>query len=135
MTDIIDEIKLKIIFICHLILVIFVTLTPFTNSNYFLFIHSIIIPFIMMHWVTNNDMCALTLAEKEIRKRLNKNSTNSDCFTCKIIEPVYHFKNNNNDKEKIIYVITSFLWALSIFKLYKKYKNKEIGSLRDLFII
>lgn len=135
MSSIIDEIKLKIIFICHIIVILFVTITPFSNSNYFLFMHSIVIPFIMMHWISNNDMCALTLVEKELRKRLNKNSTHDDCFTCKIIEPIYHFKNNNNDKEKFIYTVTTFLWFLSLFKLYSKYKCGKISSIRDLFII
>ncbi len=135
MINIIEEIKLKIILICHLIIVIFVVLTPFFNSNYLLFMHSIIIPFIMFHWITNNDMCALTLMEKEIRKRLNKNSNGDDCFTCKIIEPVYNFKNNNNDKEKFVYGVTILLWIISIFKLYRKYKNKEINNFYELFIL
>lgn len=135
MINIIEEIKLKIILICHLIIVLFVVLTPFFNSNYLLFMHSIIVPFIMFHWVTNNDMCALTLMEKEIRKRLNKDSNGDDCFTCKIIEPVYNFKNNNNSKEKFIYGSTIFLWIVSISKLYIKYKNKQINTFSDLFIL
>jgi len=135
MINIIEEIKLKIILICHLIIVLFVVLTPFFNSNYLLFMHSIIVPFIMFHWVTNNDMCALTLMEKEIRKRLNKDSNGDDCFTCKIIEPVYNFKNTNNGKEKFIYGSTIFLWIVSISKLYMKYKNKQINTFHDLFIL
>lgn len=135
MINIIEEIKLKIILICHLIIVLFVVLTPFFNSNYLLFMHSIIVPFIMFHWITNNDMCALTLMEKEIRKRLNKDSNGDDCFTCKIIEPVYNFKNNNNGKERFIYGSTIFLWIVSISKLYMKYKNKQINTFYDLFIL
>ena len=135
MSSIIDEIKLKIIFICHLIVVLFVTLTPFSNSNYFLFMHSIIVPFIMMHWVSNNDTCALTLVEKELRKRLNKDYTHNDCFTCKIIEPIYHFKNNNKNRANTIYGITTILWSISLFKLYNRYKCGKISSIRDLFII
>ncbi len=142
MFSIVDEVKLKIIFICHLAVVLFVTIIPFSDSNYLLFMHSIIVPFVMLHWMSNNNLCALTLVEKEIRKRLNKNRNNADvdvnvddCFTCKIIEPVYDFKNNNKDKEAIIYTVTTVLWLISLCKLYTKYKNKKICSFRDLFII
>jgi hypothetical protein len=135
MINIIDEIKLKIIFICHLIITLFVVITPLSNSNYLLFMHSIIIPFIIFHWVTNNNMCALTLIEKEIRKKINKNSNNSDCFTCKIIEPVYDFKNNYKSRRIFIYSTVIFLWIVSIVKLYNKYKNKQLTSFYDLFIL
>lgn len=135
MINIIEEIKLKIIMICHIIIILFVILTPLFNSNYLLFMHSIIIPFIIFHWLTNNNMCSLTLLEKEIRIRLNKNSNLNDCFTCKIIEPVYDFKNNYNGRRKLIYSITIFLWIISVYKLYRKYKNKEIRNYMQLFIL
>jgi len=135
MINIIEEIKLKIILICHLIIILFVVLTPLSDSNYLLFMHSIIIPFIIFHWVTNNNMCSLTLVEKEIRKKINKNYNNNDCFTCKIIEPVYDFKNNHNKRRKFIYSATIFLWFVSITKLYLKYKNKQISKFNDLFIL
>ena len=135
MINIIEEIKLKIIFICHLIIILFVVIVPFFNSNYLLFMHSIIVPFIIFHWVTNNNMCALTLIEKEIRKRLNKNSNSDNCFTCKIIEPVYDFKNNHIRRRKFIYTITIFLWIIGVLKLYMKYKNKQINKFYDLFVL
>jgi len=135
MSSLIDEIKLKIIMICHLILVLFVVITPLTNSNYLLLMHSIIVPFIMIHWLANNDMCVLTLAEKEIRKRLNKYSVSDECFTCKIIEPVFNFKSNNNENATYIYIATTLLWTTSLIKLYNKYKTKNIQSFYDLLII
>ena len=55
MQNIIDEIKLKIIVLCHILLVCFAVLSPFTNSNYILFMHAIIIPFIIAHWLLNNN--------------------------------------------------------------------------------
>ncbi len=135
MINIIDEIKLKIILICHIVVVLFVILTPFSNSNYLLFMHSLIVPFIIFHWYTNNNICALTLFEKEIRKKLNKNSNGDDCFTCKIIEPIYDFKKNNHHRTQTIYTITLLLWIVTLFKLYNKYRNKEITNFYDLFII
>lgn len=135
MSNIIDEIKLKIIFICHLAIVLFVIITPFTNSNYLLIMHSIIVPFIIMHWISNNNICALTLFEKEIRRKLNRNPSTDDCFTCKIIEPIYDFKNNNKQRANFIYTVAITLWGITIYKLFNKYKNKEINKFSDLFII
>lgn len=136
MLDIIDKIKLKIIILCHILIVLFVILSPFTNSNYILFMHSIIIPFIMLHWYFNNDMCALTLLEKKIREKMNgKENASDDCFTCKIIDPVYNFKNNNEGKTKFIYSGMIILWFISLFKIFKKYKTGKIHNFNDLFIL
>ena len=135
MSNIGDEIKLKIITICHLIFIIFVLLTPLSNSNYLLFMHSIIIPFILLHWLTNNDICALTLMEKTIRKKINKNSTYEDCFTCRIIDPVFKFDKNPDVQNKILYSGIILLWIVSVLKLYKKYKTDEIRNIYDLFIL
>ena len=90
----------------------------------------------MLHWYVNNDMCALTLMEKKIREKINgKQNAENDCFTCKIIEPVYNFKNNNVDKTKFIYTTMILLWSISIFKLYTYYKSGKIHKFSDLFIL
>lgn len=135
MANIIDKIKLKIIIICHLFIILFIILAPFSNSNYILFLHSIIIPLIVMHWILNNDVCSLTLMEKKIREKLYGKQNISKCFTCKIIEPVYNFKDNHKKYDKLLYVVVSILWIISIYKLYYKYKIGEIKSIVDLFII
>lgn len=131
-----DNIKLKLIVIIHIIFVIFVILTPFTNSNYLLLLHVILVPFIILHWSLNDNTCALTTLEKKLRERMNgiKNA-HKECFSCKIIEPIYDFKNNYKERAMFIYIITIILWCISILKLYKKYKNKEITKFIDLIKI
>lgn len=116
----------NIITFIHILYILFIVVIPFTNSNYLLFLHTIIVPFMVIHWLLNDNTCFLTLLEKYVR-----NSTD-DCFTCKIIEPIYGFNNNYKHMSDIIYIITLFLWVISFTKLYKKFSNKEIQTFYDL---
>ncbi len=126
---------LNIITLIHIIYIIFVIIVPFTNSNYFLFLHAILIPFMMFHWLCNNNTCAITLAEKTLRKSLygtDVNDSKDNCITCKIIEPIYDFTNNYKKYSKIIYIITIILWFIGVSKLLLKYKRGEISKIQDL---
>ncbi len=136
MSNIINTILLKLILIIHIVIVIFILLIPFTNSNYLLLLHAIMVPFIMIHWVLNNNTCALTLFEKKIREKIT-GTTNAhrECFTCKIIEPIYDFKNNYKERATFIYAITTGLWLISVLKLYFKFKNCQIKNLKELMTI
>jgi hypothetical protein len=95
-----------------------------------------IVPFIIFHWVLNNNMCALTLVEKKLREKITgTKNAEKECFSCKIIEPIYDFKNNYKDRAKFIYASASLLWIISMVRLYLRYKNGHIKSYKDLFII
>jgi hypothetical protein len=117
-----------IIYLLHILYILFIILTPFSNSNYFLVLHVITIPFMLLHWILNDDTCALTLIEKQLRRDTN----NNNCFTYQLISPIYNFTNNYHTFSKSIYVIVLILWFLSIKKLYNKYKLKEITTFKDL---
>jgi hypothetical protein len=130
-----NEIILKFITIVHILLILFVIGIPFTNSNYFLLLHAVFIPFMILHWVCNDNTCVLTVIEKYVRKQLYGEVDSDKCFTCKLIEPVYDVNKNYKSFSKAIYIITIGLWLMSTCKLYYKYKVGNISSLRDLFII
>ena len=130
-----DGLALVIITILHIIVILFVLITPFTNYNYFLFMHTIIVPFIMLHWYLNNNTCSLTVAEKEIRKRMNggnKNVNDDECYTYKFIAPIYDFNKNHEKYSQFIYMLTTGLWFISLYKLYKKYSDGSIKNIMDL---
>lgn len=130
-----NEIILKFIIILHIIFILFIFIAPFTNSNYLLLLHAIICPFIMIHWLLNDNTCALTLMEKFIRQQMNGNKQplkDEDCFTCRIIDPVYKFTENFADQSIVAYVIVTILWFITLFKLFSKYRNGEITSFADL---
>lgn len=131
------EILLNIIMVLHVLFILFVVITPFTNSTYFLFLHVIFIPFLILHWIMNDNTCVLTIMERRIRQSLsgNENIDDKDCFTCRLIEPVYDFKKNYDSFSTYIYVITIGLWLISVYKLFNKYRSGQINGFQDLFIV
>ena len=48
----------------HLALLLLGIFIPFTNDKSWLVIYSLCIPFLFFHWSTNDDTCAITLAEQ-----------------------------------------------------------------------
>lgn len=108
---------LSLVRLIHFLFILFVVLVPFIGNNYFLLLHFIIVPFIMFHWILNDNTCCLTVVEK-----LLANDKDYECITCKIIEPIYDFKKNYNAHSNIIYLVTTLLWLIATYRLYSNYK-------------
>lgn len=123
---------IRLIQIIHFCVILSVLLVPFTNSNYFLMLHSVFIPFMILHWLTNNNTCVLTTAEKYL-KNADTPEKEEECFTCKLINPIFDFTKDNEKLTRYIYIITIGMWLLSVLKLSLKYKNNEIKKFKDLF--
>jgi hypothetical protein len=104
----------------------FVVVVPFTNYVQLLILHSVMIPFMIIHWAYNNNLCFLTLVEKYIRKECGYPSNTEDCYTCRLIEPIYDFKKNNTNSSDFIYLVTIGLWLISISRLVYKYKTSNL---------
>ena len=127
---------LLLISVLHLIVILFVVGAPFTNSNYLLLLHIIVVPFILLHWILNNNTCSLTLAEKYIReKSYGVEADNEECFTYKFIAPIYDFNKNYEAFSNFIYASTITLWLISVYKVSNKVMDGEINSLQSLFIL
>jgi hypothetical protein len=119
--------------VLHLLLILFIVITPFFNTNYYLLMHVIIVPFIIIHWITNNNICALTVAEYYITEIVTgKPVEQQESFFARLVEPVYDFKKNNQAEAIIIYSIALGLLGLSLGKLIKKKRDGEIKSWLDL---
>lgn len=131
----INNVLLNIIWSCHLLVVCLVVGVPFFGSNYFLLLHAILVPFIMFHWYVNDNTCALSLMELHLRKNMGQtNVDQKDCFTCQLINPIYDFRANYSDWTITIYSITTFLWIISLSKLYYGFYSGNINSLEDILI-
>lgn len=125
-----NEFILTLIIVIHVLFTLFIIITPFTNITLLLLEHAIIVPFLMLHWATNNNVCALTMAEKYVRIQLYGTCDPHDCFTCKIIEPIYDFTNDKDTTINIIiYSVTTVLWLITLYKLYYVYQS---GVLNDM---
>lgn len=118
--NLIDNLLLKLIMAIHFLVVLFVILTPFFGNNALLFLHMIIIPFIIFHWYLNDDTCALTHMETFIRTKMNNNikAKEEDCFTYRLISPIYKFRYNHNNYSLFMYITTWLLWLISVSRLY-----------------
>jgi hypothetical protein len=130
-----DELMLYIIVILHFLFVMFVVITPFIGNNYFLLLHAIAIPFMVLHWYMNDNNCALTLMEKHIRYNLYGYIPEPDeCFMHRLIAPVYDFKKNNDDMSTFIYIVTFSLWFYTLYRLYSNFMDGKLSKLQDLLM-
>lgn len=119
--------------IIHLIVIIFVLAAPFSNSNYLMLLHAIVIPFIILHWLLNNNTCCLTIAEKYIReKNTGTKVKEDDCFTYQLVAPIYDFNKDHQAFSTFIYLLTISLWLISVYNISYKICTKEISSITDL---
>jgi hypothetical protein len=76
------------------------------------------------------------MIEKNLKKSIYKEEYDEEsCFTCRLIEPVYSFVDDNKKFSVIIYVIVMILWMMSSGKLLNKYRTGEIDNWKQLFII
>jgi len=125
----------KTIMLIHILYILFVFLAPFVDSNYLLLLHVTMLPFMMLHWICNNNVCFLTMVEKKIRKIIYGKLDEKDCITCRIFNPIYDFNKNNKLYSKTIYTVVILLWVISLSKIFSKYKSGEIKHYMDLFIL
>lgn len=130
----INEIIANVIWVVHLFVIIFVICVPIVDSPYLLLLHTIFIPFLMLHWVTNNNTCVLTTTEKYLRNVKTKEEE-EDCYTCKLVNPIFDFKKNHVDASTLIYAVTFGAWLVSVVRLFFKYKHGQIKKVADLFLI
>lgn len=122
--------------IVHLIVIIFVLATPFSNSNYLLLLHIIVIPFIILHWLLNNNTCCLTVAEKYIREKNTGTAVKEDdCFTYQLVAPIYDFNKDHEAFSTFIYILTISLWFISVYNISNKICTNQIKTINELFLI
>ena len=126
---------LKVIALLHIFVILFTLGIPLTNSNYFLLLHAIFVPFLMVHWICGDKTCILTITERKLRKFFYGKFSEDNCITCKIVEPVYEFKSKHNSISSIVYSIVILTWVVSVGKLICGYTSGNITGFRDLFKI
>lgn len=129
------DIMLKLITLCHILLIIMITAIPFTDSNYFLMLHAVFVPFIMVHWICGDNTCVLSLVERQVRKRAFNDENPENCYTCQLIEPVYDFRKKYDCIANAAYTVFIGLWIMSMCNLFNRYRTGIITSYTDLFII
>lgn len=104
--------------IIHFGILSYVVFIPFISiDKYILLQYCYVIPSIVLHWWLNDNRCCLTMLEYSIRKSIYKNVMFNDCFTHKIIAPIYDFNKNYGKSNKFYYYSMAFLFSISLSKL------------------
>lgn len=77
----------------------------------------------LLHWVTNDNACILTLIEKNIRHVLYGTvQSSTECFAHQLVAPIYDFNKNNQDISGTIYFVTLSLWLIGLYRLSTRKK-------------
>lgn len=107
----------------HVLVVCFCIITPYLYSEYMLSMWLIIVPFIVLHWVMNDDTCSLTVAEKILR-----GVDDDESFFASLITPIY---NHHKISDKCIQAMTySILLPSLCLVVYKLKHHYDFGLMR-----
>jgi hypothetical protein len=112
----------NVCWVLHVLFVLWVIVTPFTNNEPMLVLHLIVMPFLWFHWLLNDDTCALTLAERTLRGVPSEES-----FFHNLVSPVY--KIRDSDLRSASWAISVLLWLATLAKVLRR-----PDMIRDAFL-
>ena len=94
----------------HWAYVAFVALAPLSDNRAALVLHALTTPVVWLHWILNDDRCALTLLEKAVR------GVDDDAsFFHALVGPV--FRVEDADVRAACWAASIGLWCVTISKL------------------
>ncbi len=100
-----------LIWTLHLVLVGFMALAPFSSNPAILVAHLVATPFLWLHWLLNNDACALTLLEQQLRGGVPARQT----FMHALVSPVY--KVSDADVRSVAWLASGLLWLVTLARV------------------
>jgi hypothetical protein len=133
-----------IVQIIHILVRIFLVVTPFLGDEYYLSMHAVTIPFVMLHWATNQTVCALTELEKLVSGNKEDDTFfgqvfvpiyKNESFVGKILEPIYTVKDKDEEK-RLVWVGLTIIWIITLYRLSRSdfsYLRAEVDRLVEKF--
>jgi len=100
-----------VIRLIHLGFIAWMVYAPFSGVDEFLVMHAVVVPFLVLHWLTSTDGCFLTLLEKRVR-RLNEDR---ESFIYNIVSPLYVI--DDASLRWVVLGATLGLWAVTLRQL------------------
>lgn len=113
----------NVIKVLHILFVLWCIVIPFTNNEPMLVLHLIVLPMLWLHWITNQDTCALTLIERHLRGVESK-----DSFFHNVVSPIYVISDNN--MRTLAWAVSIALWFVTLSKILK-----NPGMIKDVFTL
>lgn len=104
----------NVIWVLHMLFVVWMVVTPFTNNEPNLVLHLFVGPFLWFHWIMNEDACSLTLMEMKLRGI-------QDCkesFFHHVVSPIY--KPRDEDIRVMAWMASIGLWLVTLSKVLKR---------------
>lgn len=95
----------------HVAFLAFAILAPFSKVKEVLVAHLLLMPFLWLHWVLNDDTCALTALEQRMRGL----PSTSGSFVHSLVSPVY--KVSDEEVSALAWVASVLLWLLTLRKV------------------
>lgn len=115
-----NEFLADCIFYFHVFVVLFIVFLPFFDvPPAFLILHITSCVCLMVHWLSNSDICSLTIIEGQLR-----GVDRTDTFIHKFISPVY--KITSTEWSTVVWLVTFIVMCISIYKLYHTDKFKKV---------
>ncbi len=109
----------------HIILILFILFAPFLNSPALWVLHITFSISLLVHWVSNNNTCSLSIFEAKLR-----GLDYSDSFSHQFIAPIYDI--SKTQWSRTCYIITIGLMSISIYYLYNsKAFTKALKCFRE----
>lgn len=114
----------------HLFFVLVVVISPFYAEQLSLTTYVVLLPFVVLHWVSADNTCILTAMERKLRLNAGEEcSSDDDLFIGSLISPVYDVHKHLPQLSDLIYIGTLLLWLFAAFRLRELYLTNGIGAL------
>ena len=128
-----NTLLISIIRLFHILIILFVIITPFIKIPILLLLHILFSFNLMLHWYYNSNNCYFSVLESQLRGLKRK-----ETIIYQFIAPIYNVSTSNLNM--IIWCITFLLILLSIYNLYysnkvKYYKNYIINKYFKIYNI
>ena len=106
----------EIIRTCHILLIVFVAITPFIQNTPLIgvLLHFVTCISLLIHWALNDDTCFLTYVESSLRGL----KTVNESYFHQLVSPVYKYKIDEPVLNDIIRYTTLILGIMSGIKLF-----------------
>jgi hypothetical protein len=112
----------NVVRLLHVMFVVWVLWVPFSNNEPMLVLYMFVIPFLWMHWLLNQDTCALTLLERYLR-----GVDSSESFMHNVVSPVYVIRDDQ--LRAVCWVASAVLWLIALRKVLKR-----PAMIREVFV-
>ena len=103
-----------VVWVLHMAFVAFMVLAPFSDDDEFVTLHFLGTPFLWLHWALNDDTCALTLLEKNLRGIRADNKS----FFHSLVSPVYKIRDEH--VRVLAWGASVVLWFVSASKVARR---------------